>query len=538
MKIPTYQKQVPYRGAYARDVQLATPLKESSGNKLWTDLDSAGGILSGLYEAPHAANRLGDSYEIAKDNWAGALDELKARFLIGNRAVYKNKYPDKAPKLSKNPPKKEKRLLGVGGGFSSPVRAQLLDFARQKAFGQTFQEQAASSAPLSGVSPSGPVERLDEYFGQTAQQLSAAPDYDPQTDLLTQDYAVLRREVQELNNKSGREAAQARFNQGAGSFVQTAALVRSPRALEEYIRANLDAAQDEALQNGMDASVWKGRKETLQAQAVLHNVEAALEAGEAGQAEAVYEHFDKILPEREKELLKSKLLCRKADLESEKLYPRADKECLDENGEINEKKLAAFVRNSSEVKEADAQKELRQALRARLSAGRRRELGREGQTYERLLSAGAAGAEDASALMGAYCRTEKDFERNAQVLRALQAGPQKISVHGVFNRLHENVALGRAERTEIENAFDKGELSAADYLRLKSRLCAAGAGRTDPRERLLGKAVQKLCRSCGLEGEEAEEVKYFVYSSGSGVEERLEAAARARRILNLQESDK
>lgn len=522
MRIPTYQQQVPYRGAYARDVRLAQRSMESSGNKLWTDLASAGGVLSGIYETPMMLNRTGDAYEEAKDNWNAAWDELKMRRDFGNRYVYDAKQKAKQPK----PPKKSASKEGIALlGFSSPKREELLRFGREKAFGQT---PAGAQAD--------PVSKLDEYFGQNAAGniLPSAPQ--EREDLLSQDYAVLRREVQELSLKRDAQARKEQFERGAGHFVQTAGMVRAPRALEQYIRANLDAAGEEARSGGLDAAQWKGRREALQTQAVRHNIEAALAAGETKQAEAVYGHFEHKLDEKDKTLLKSKILLHKADLESEKLFPLAVKECVDENGSVDEKKLNSFVRSRCEGREEELKNETGAGLRARLETHRRKELLRRADAYERLLAKGAQ--EGLGALEGAYSRGDKEFKRDARILRALQTRPEKNSDPAAFNRLFTLAAREKDGAREIETAFDEGHISAADYLRLKSRVCAAGAARLDPRERLLERAAERLCRSCGLEGGEAEDVKYFIFTSGPGAQERLEAARTARQILNLQEKNK
>lgn len=528
MRIPTYQKQVPYRAAYARDVHLAGPVKEASGKKEWADAASAAGVLSGVYELPQMLNRTLDAYEKGNDGWKAAWGELNKRAREGNRSVYESKQPK--PKTAPKKPRGRGYLgMEAGGGFSSPLRGELLDFSREKAFETPAQSAAA---------PADPVGRLDEYFGQTVQNIYSGGENAAEEDLLSQDYAVLRREVQKLKDKSDQEALKEQFNRGAGSFVQTAALVSTPRALEQYIRANLDAAGADARRSGLDAAQWRAQRETLQAQAVRHNIEAALEAGETPQAEAVYNHFREKLGEEEQALLESKMVLRKADLKSEKLYAQAWKECLDEEGAADEKKLASFVRKTAPADTEDMQNAVRSALQARLAEDRRRDLRRRARGYERLLASCQSGGAGLSALMGEHCRGEKDLKRDARVLRALQADPAKTSDHFAFNRLHERIMSGAGGQKEVESAFEKNEISAADYLRLKSRACAAQAGDADPRERLLGKALDRLCRGCGVEGAEAEEVKYFVFSSGSGVQERLEAAQAARQILNLQEKNK
>ena len=275
MRVPVYQPSVAYRRAYAQNVQLAKPLLAASGKKEFSDLQSAAGVMQGIYELPGFLNRTADAYEESKDRWKDAWGELKTRFEEGNRSVYLEKYPERRrPEDGPASADTAAPEAAQGQGFSSPRRGDQLRFAREKAFASGGENE-----------PENPVRRLDEYFARSAAQSGGGEG------LLAQDYVVLRREVSALQDKRRQNRARENLQQGENTFVQTAALVRTPRALEAYINSNLSAAQDESRAAGLDEKQSRLRRQALRRQAVRHNVEAALQSGETQQAEAVYKHF-------------------------------------------------------------------------------------------------------------------------------------------------------------------------------------------------------------------------------------------------------
>ena len=259
MRVPVYQPSVAYRRAYAQKRTVGEAAVAASGKKEFSDLQSAAGVMQGIYELPGFLNRTADAYEESKDRWKDAWGELKTRFEEGNRSVYLEN--TRTPPPRRRPRLRRHGRTGsgtVGQGFSSPRRGDQLRFARGKSI--CFRRENE---------PENPVRRLDEYFARSAAQSGGGEG------LLAQDYVVLRREVSALQDKRRQNRARENLQQGENTFVQTAALVRTPRALEAYINSNLSAAQNEGRAAGLDEKQSRLRRQALRRQAVRHNVEAA-----------------------------------------------------------------------------------------------------------------------------------------------------------------------------------------------------------------------------------------------------------------------
>lgn len=499
MKIPVYQRQVEYRGATARDVQLAAPQAQASRKKIWADVAGAGGVLTGagwMYYGLIGKKQSGKDEEKEEENSGGSEEKSRTK----TEAAYT--------------------------GFSRPERRELLHFGQEKAFG------ASSDSEDGGADA---VTRLDDFFRSRLQ--GAAQSTEPDRDLLTQDYVVLRREVQALQDKNERTLKRDLFNRCTSDFVQTAGLVRGAQSLKNYIEANLSAAEREARAGGVTEEEWKRQKDALYSGAVRHNIEAALEAGEVAQAAAVYKRLGGKTSAEDGAVLQSKLLGRAADLEADKLLERALRQCRDEEGEVDEKRLTALTREAC-AEGRERREQLYGALRAKLGECVRRDWSRRAQNYVRLLETGRqTQTADLAALMGNYYRAEAEFARDANALRALRAEPGKRSDPARFNMLHGRILEGGVTLGEVDKAFDEGHICAEDCLRLKARICFGRAGeRQNIRERLLGRAVERLC--AGLDANGAEEAKYFVFSAGPDTRARMEAARELKRIFNLREEEK
>ena len=518
MRVPVYQPSVAYRRAYAQNVQLAKPLLAASGKKEFSDLQSAAGVMQGIYELPGFLNRTADAYEESKDRWKDAWGELKTRFEEGNRSVYLEKYPERR-RPEDGPASADTAApdAAQGQGFSSPRRGDQLRFAREKAFASGGENE-----------PENPVRRLDEYFARSAAQSGGAEG------LLAQDYVVLRREVSALQDKRRQNQARENLQQGENTFVQTAALVRTPRALEAYINSNLSAAQNEGRAAGLDEKQSRLRRQALRRQAVRHNVEAALQSGETQQAEAVYKHFAPRLDAEEQGLLQRKITARKADLLAEKLWPQARAECTAKNGKPDEVKLRRFARGAAEGENETFARDLEGALKARLAESRRSDLRRRAQAYRSLSAADPQS--DVTPLLQEGCFDAEEFERNQEVLRRRQSAPDKMSLPAAFNRLQEHITDGTLKENELDEAFDAGELSAADYWRLQARAAAAEADGVSPQAKVFSQALAHFCRRNGLNEQESAQVHYAVFSAGETMEEQLAAARQVKQLFLLQES--
>ncbi len=538
MKVPVYQPQIRYEKAQAQQVMLARPLREASGKKEWTDAASAAGLLQGVYEWPAAVNRAIDAFGASGQNWQSEWEKLQQR-VSGKKAgaVASSAAAAKSFSAFSSEPKAAPSSAGAeeqtaaGGGFSSPARLQQLRFAREEAFSPSTE---VASVGMQMQSQKSAAARLDEQFLSLLSSSEVAADGAEHT--LAQDYVVLRREVENLEQKATRARAQQNWQAGTSAFIQTAALIRTPRALEEYIQANINSAAEEARAMGVQAQEWAGQSQMLRRQAVRHNVEAALEAGEADRAEKVYRHFLEQLSLPQRDLLQRKILARRADLLGEKIWPAARQACVDGEGNIDKKALKDFVSAQASKEEAGFQQELTETLTARLQQSRLQDMRRRAAGYERLLA--EAEQADMASLMGQEVFSAQDFEGNCKALRLYQRAPQKRSSAVLFNRLQQGVLAGKNQDKEIENALESGELSAPDYWRLKARSLRAQSGTSDARSRLLAQALERFCRQNELSAQQSQEVQYFVFTAADNVEAQINAACAVKQLFLLQESKK
>lgn len=498
MKIPVYRKQIDYRRTAARDVALAQPLPEAAGSGgLWLDMAQM------LGSATAGAGRI---MVRKKKEWEREVARQK-------QTSPESRPPKKAKKTAFGKEFSETTEEPSSGAaqFSSENRGRMLSYCRTEAFEPNDAEH--QTAP----------EKLDAYF----MRLRSAAQETGGEDLLAQDYVVMRKEVERLSAVQNAREQTRRFNQGAGNFVQTAAMVRTPRALEEYISANLSAAKEET---SSSEAGWAVREKALRSAAVRHNIEAALGAGEAEQAGAVLTHFEKNFSERECKTLRQKVAFFRADEAAQRCEGEAYAACRDQDGQTDEKKLLSWTKENG-GKTGVASQDLFRALQVRFAAAEREELRRRAEEYGRL----AAGAEEehAAALAASSVSDEKEYDRLCRAVQGLCQHPQPQSERSAYNGLYERVVSGAAAEKELDGAFEKGSLSARDYLRLKSDSCRWRAGDGEAQERLLMCAAADLCR--GRTEKEAEEIKYFIFSSPGGAEAKIQAAAQAKRILNLQE---
>lgn len=498
MRIPVYRSSVPYRRAYAQDVALARPSLEGSGKKEWTDLQTAAGVMQGIYALPAALNRTLDAFAESGAAWGEEWKRLKKE--SENISSGGNKTESAAEK-----------------NFSSPLRMQQLQYAREKIFEPALSEQEAEN----------PVQRLDEYVSQNFRQADAEG-------LPAQDYVILRREVASLSQKRRQMQARENLQKGETAFIQTAALVRSPRALEAYIGGNVSAARSAGRAAGLNEEQLRARGRALRAQAVRHNVEAALEAAETAQAEAVYAHFASKINEREKTLLRRKITARKADLLGEALWLQARETCVDGRGVPSEEKLRLFVRAAANGEEENFAQDLEEALKTRLAQDRRSGLHRKAEAYQNL--ARAPEGADITPLLRTACFNEEEFAHAQTVLRLQQQNPKQTSSAAVFYDLHEKLLSGALQEKELAAALEEGRLSASDYWRLQARRAAAQADGAPLESQLLARALARFCRQNGLDKNEGAQVHYFVFTAGETAEEQLCAARRVRQLFLLQEN--
>lgn len=396
---------------------------------------------------------------------------------------------------------------------SARQRAELFSFVREKAF-----------------APSGdgnPVERLEQYVAQNPPSSADS--------LWAQDFAVLHRELSRAQQQQQQIQSQAQFDAAQTQWLQTAALIATPRALEKYLTDNLSAAAAEAERLGTPAAQWQEQKKALAAQAVVQNVQAALQADQPQQAREVYRHFQEQLSDGQRILLQEQLQAQQAAHTAQAHRAQAWQTCVNEEGEIQPGQVQVFARQLAQDKQLP-EAQLAQALTAGLAAQRKQFLKQQATAYAGLLDgANVWTAQNAFAFHHATAQKRRaEFWRAAQ---ALQTGAPDRTDRAVFERLNRQMIDGSVRRGALDDAYEKGALSAGDYARLQQRACLSLAGEDDPQDRLLLRAVEQLCQRSGLDETARAEVFYQVFSSAGTARQRWAAARQVRQILTLQEAN-
>ena len=485
MRIPTYRTQIHYQRAYAQEVPLAMPTLQSSMSKDWQNASMIGSAMTNLVQTKEAISAFLDRQSGKRSNPSK---------------------PDASEKLKENSQE-------LYSGFSSPRRSQLYQFALQGAWQSTDANETTESTAQQALS------NFDNYFLQQIQQADAATlSQNPDHNLWVQDYAVLRQEIQHLQQQQQNQQQQEVFLNGTKQFLSVAGLIRTPKALKQYVQANLQAAEKEFYKEESRAEIWKQQKHQLYEQAVAHNIQLALSCGEIQQAEDIYDFFHSDLSSEQQVTLKEKISAEKTIFQAEELAPNIYEDCVSEEGEINLGKVDQYVQDYCAQKGGD-EKCLNAAVFAQLAAQAKNNLQKQAQTYLEVLST-EGDSQKIAKLMASWKGSAEQTKQIEKLAHAINTSSSQSEAE-IFNELQNGIYSGHIVQQQIEEAFDKGKLSASDTLRLKSRLCLAKAGQSDPQDKVLFRVAHHLCKRAGLNAQETAEAVYAVFSSQEGAEAHL-----------------
>lgn len=489
MKIPIYQTQIPYQRAVARPVTLTAPMQE------YVHLKSKKGWM-----------KVGEFLE-KKDQleeWLTKKKKERAEAAQAISAAPVSSESEKRPGCGR-----EKELVPMD--FSHPLRKSLLDFSRA-------QTQLQTSFSDDHTSVTG-IAKLDEYVSSQEKAETASNPA-----LWKDDYVILRQEMKHLQRQYSQQQAKENFEQGASSFIQTAALVRNPDALESYIQNNLSAAGLEAEEQGISTQEWSKQKDFLYRQAVSHNIESALAGGELDNAQAMYKHFHEKLPADTQQLLSAKLQVKQADIVAQHMCQNLP--------EIVSAQDSSNIRQQiqDQYGETEFGKQIQQAAAVHLQKRNQDYWQRRASAYGSCFSANSAES--------IPVQNSSDFEEIVKLKQAFAQAPQMQSIPAVFNQLYAHIRQGYKAMPAIEQAFDNHELNAADCARLKQAYCLHQAQKQDPKAAIVPLVVSRLCRECHLTDDESEQTYYFVLSAGNSAQEQLQAARDVKQMLLLQEKNK
>lgn len=473
MRIPVYKPNVAYRSAQAQMVPLARAQKQAVGHTRWAVLKTAGEMIADGVETAQAVGKWFKKSSVPESKTA----DTKAT------------------------------------AFTSGKRGELLQFCKEQAFAPQDERETAQS----------PLERLDEFF--SAQN---APDMEP-NDLLAQDYAVLRRELEKVTLRQARAEREEAFTQGMAHLLQTAALIAEPKALDSYLQSNFSAIQAEKILVG-SAEERQAQKQALLGQCIGHNVRAALQAGETEQAEKVYRHFAARLPAQEQTHLQTAISTARAEEQAQKIAPLLYPS-MRESGEIDKTLIHQTAVSTAPSEEAQAL--LERALTAGITRQLRQEFARRAEGAAALYGAARARESGPLPLLSAALPPSVG-QRYGKAFSGFSSLKTKRD-ETAFNQTYGKILDGEISSADINKQFDQGQISGEEFLLLENAVCRQKAGLSGLEEKALFTALNNWCAQKGLNPREAESLKYAVFTAGNDTQTRLNAARKMQQIFQLQE---
>lgn len=531
-RIPTYEKNVRVQVPTVRNVPVNQPLREAMMDP--SDLNFISNVSAGfgLY---------------------AAAPDIADKFLSTVKMFLPKKKEKKEP-VDKPLPPVPGPQTGRGGElpqpdqadpsaalFSSPQRAELFEYASSKL---AVEPAAESVNQPGGAEMKTPSARLEKFMDKTLlERASLQPALQPSSSvnpLLEQDYAVLQSDLTQASWKQQRAAAKDAFDQAGERFVQTAALIKTPQALREYISSNVSAAQAEGPRLGLDQKAAAARVQRLQSAAVTRSIELSLASGEWEAAEQVLESFSDDLPPANRAMLRRRLKSGAEQALGESLFAEAKERFSSGPGRWEKEKADEFI--NSRLSSQDEQ--TRRGVREYVGLERAREeraLARMQSIWHREIAqealSGAGNAESYASwsrrLLSGRCLDDEDFTRKHHALRQLYARSQQPSDPAEFNRLFEQASLPEFNEKSIDKAFARSSLNAQDYFTLKAHYFENQSGPASPENALLCSALRRLCDRNGVEGDAAQQVAYAVLSYPGGAAEKIACAKAVKELLTL-----
>ncbi len=402
--------------------------------------------------------------------------------------------------------------------FSDPARLDLMQLVRQEA-----SQDLAHALP-----------QMDAYM-QSKQPTSDSPQTKQAVSdsLLAQDYVVLRREIEALTQQQKQLTQQQHFQQAIQHFVETAALIHTPHALDSYIQSNINAAEEELKQQDTYANSWPAQRKALYQQAVQHNIEVSLQTGDVKQAQTTWQYFSDKLSAEQNQFLREKIQFYHVQEVVQEAWPYVKEHCFGSQGKLEKAKWQTWCQ--THIQDEKLKAPLQKAFEQQWHIQQRQDYQNQAAFYARCLQTPNT---DLFAQTATWHFTTQQNALLQQVCRQYQQGNDIPSQKALYNQYYQQIVSGEISEKSLDESFANRQLSAEDTLRLKQAFCAKQAGQADRRESLLMPILEQLGTRANLSAETMQEVKYYVYTAGTTLDEKLQAAQQVKKLFNLQENHK
>lgn len=354
---------------------------------------------------------------------------------------------------------------------------------------------------LLAAAPNG-VQALDKAAGQVQGANSPA----------AADWVVLR-----ASALAGEEQAKCRqigetLAEEKDIVVEVASSALSAKALDLYLNEQLPGYESRLIATGISAKNARQESEYLRRLAVQGCIKKAVSAQNYQKAQAVYQKFSGYFSLAEKENLTGLIGAAQAGGKAQIYW---DKSLAETDGSAEARLKWAQAQT--------ADKAVLEHLSALGAQAKREEFSKQAQEYTRLAS--ASSAEEARQRLAL-----SSLDAVGVTARAVSrfGAPAPHTSAGTFNRLY----LGGTEK-DNQRAFEKGEVSAQEFLVLSAALSFRQAGEEDKTGIFLCAGIDAWAQKKGLSQKAKDEIKRAVLCAAADPQERLNALKQIKTYLDL-----
>lgn len=409
-----------------------------------------------------------------------------------------------APRVSKNAPapvrlKESYQNTWQSAGELGQAAVRLLPAKQEEKMensGEIKTRQALLAAASNGV------QALDKAAGQVQGANSPA----------AADWVMLRASALFEENRAKCRQIDETLAQEKNIVAEVASSALSANALDLYLNEQLPGYESRLMATGISAKNARQESEYLRRLAVQGCIKKAVSAQNYQKAQAVYQKFSGYFSLAEKEKLAGFIGAAQAGGKAQIYW---DKSLAETDGSAEARLKWAQAQT--------ADKAVLENLSALGAQAKREEFSKQAQEYTRLAS--ALSAEDARQRLAL-----SSLDAVGVTARAVYqfGAPAPHASAETFNRLY----FGGTEK-DNQRAFEKGEISAQEFLVLSAARSFRQAGEEDKTGIFLCAGIDAWAQKKGLSSAAQNEIKRVVLCSSADPQERLNALKQIKTYLDL-----
>ncbi|WP_428050619.1 hypothetical protein [Candidatus Avelusimicrobium fimicolum] len=409
-----------------------------------------------------------------------------------------------APRVSKNAPapvrlKESYQNTLQSAGELGQAAVRLLPAKQEEKMensGEIKTRQALLAASSNGV------QALDKAAGQVQDANSPA----------AADWVMLRASALFGENRAKCRQIGETLAQEKNIVAEVASSALSANALALYLNEQLPGYESRLIATGISAKNARQESEHLRRLAAQGCIKRAVSAQNYQKAQAVYQKFSGYFSLAEKEKLAGFIGAAQAGGKAQIYW---DKSLAETDGSAEARLKWAQAQT--------ADKAVLEHLSALGAQAKREEFSKQAQEYTRLAS--ASSAEEARQWLALSSLTSVGAAARA-VSRFGAPAPHTSAE--TFNRLY----FGGTEK-DNQRAFEKGEISAQEFLVLSAARSFRQAGEEDKTGIFLCAGIDAWAQKKGLSSAAQNEIKRVVLCSSADPQERLNALKQIKTYLDL-----